>query len=235
MDETDSQALRRLQQEHRETLSRLKKVEEENESLLKLNELFREELGQKTLALQKSADAYSQLKKQYEELLTRVTELHFEKEKSSPVTPKSSPDLRAQLQILTKRKEEYKSLAVEMKSRISELENERKRTKNTIERFQDIVRPYAVGETILDIANALVTRLETSVTRDKYTKLKKKYQCVLRRCSQLSQHVQEDEETLKKGIAQRAVWSIEDEFEKFERFVSRYEQKSRKLMLQEAP
>ena len=231
----ESPAFYRLEQEHAETLKRLKKVEDENESLLKLNELFREELGQKTLALQKSADAYSQLKKQYEELLTRVTELQFEKRplREGARSPEVASGLRSQVQALMKRKGEYKELVVEMKERILELEEEKKRTRRSIDRFLEIAGPYATGDGVVEVGRGLVAVIENSVAREKYDALKRKYRAAMRKCEQMSRLVQGNQEMIEKEIAsnqaRQRVGSIEDELAKFQRFVLRYEEKSRRL------
>ena len=237
----ESPAFYRLEQEHAETLKRLKKVEDENESLLKLNELFREELGQKTLALQKSADAYSQLKKQYEELLTRVTELQFEKRppREGVGSPEVASGLRSQVQALRKRKSEYKELVVEMKERILELEEEKKRTRRSIDRFLEIAGPYATGDGVVEVGRGLVAVIENSVAREKYDALKRKYRAAMRKCEQMSRLVQGNQEMIEKGIAsnqaRQRVVSIEDELAKFQRFVLRYEEKSRRLHAHERP
>ena len=67
-----------LRSQFNNAIARIRKLEEENLTLSHMNDMYQEELSQKTEALQKSTHDYATLKTQYEELLMRVTELHIE-------------------------------------------------------------------------------------------------------------------------------------------------------------
>ncbi|EAY23693.1 hypothetical protein TVAG_120310 [Trichomonas vaginalis G3] len=62
---------------------KMKVIKAENENYLKINELLQGELNQKSAALEASSRSFQALKLQYEELLQRLTEIHFSSFSSS--------------------------------------------------------------------------------------------------------------------------------------------------------
>lgn len=137
-----------LRSQFNNAIARIRKLEEENLTLSHMNDMYQEELSQKTEALQKSTHDYATLKTQYEELLTRVTELHIENQSfhsSSQSSQASTPisqnqqtsnftekierdenlilNLREKIEKLKQKKNDYKSQLKESKFRILKLEN----------------------------------------------------------------------------------------------------------------
>ena len=83
-----------LRSQFNNAITRIHKLEEENLTLAHMNDMYQEEISQKTEALQKSTHDYATLKTQYEELLMRVTELHIENQSihsSSQSSQSSTP------------------------------------------------------------------------------------------------------------------------------------------------
>ena len=135
-----------------ETLSQLKKLQEENLTLRQENEMFQEEIQQKTDALLKSTKDYSTLKSQYEELLLRVTELHIENQsKQTPfITPTQSPqsdnsdlvvDLQNKLKEAKRKKDSYHIKMNEYLATIRNLEKEITHLKNSKKKQQALPQP----------------------------------------------------------------------------------------------
>lgn len=143
-----------LRSQFNNAIARIRKLEEENLTLSHMNDMYQEELSQKTEALQKSTHDYATLKAQYEELLTRVTELHIENQSihsSSQSSQASTPisqnqltpnfterverdedlilSLREKIEKLTKKKINYKMQLNDSRLRISQLENTVKQIK----------------------------------------------------------------------------------------------------------
>ena len=144
-----------LRSQFNNAIARIRKLEEENLTLSHMNDMYQEELSQKTEALQKSTHDYATLKAQYEELLTRVTELHIENQSihsSSQSSQTSTPlsqnqltpnfaerverdedlilSLREKIEKLTKKKINYKMQLNDSRLRISQLENTVKQIKS---------------------------------------------------------------------------------------------------------
>jgi chromosome segregation ATPase len=124
-------SLRELEAKYSAALQRIQALEQAQRSTLELNEMFKEELQQKTEAIEKSSTAYSALKTQYEELLMRVTELHRENQlNQSPLaSPASSPpdtglvdSLREQIRAILVRSSEYKNEVLRLRARVDALE-----------------------------------------------------------------------------------------------------------------
>ncbi|KAK8846092.1 hypothetical protein M9Y10_020094 [Tritrichomonas musculus] len=143
-----------LRSQFNNAITRIHKLEEENLTLAHMNDMYQEEISQKTEALQKSTHDYATLKTQYEELLMRVTELHIENQSihsSSQSSQSSTPspqlnsalierrerdedlilNLREKIEKLSKKKFEYKRQLNDSNFRISQLENTIKQLKTS--------------------------------------------------------------------------------------------------------
>ena len=113
-------------------IMRIRQLEKDNKALIEINEGYKNELQQKSIALQKSTSEYASLKRQYEELLQRVSQLRLENRiiqsaNSSPNNSNSSDSsdliasLRRQAHQISQRKEFYKSELSKCEATISNL------------------------------------------------------------------------------------------------------------------
>jgi chromosome segregation ATPase len=250
-------SLRELQAKYSAALQRIQTLEQEQRSTLELNEMFKEELQQKTQAIEKSSNAYSALKTQYEELLMRVTELHRENQlnQSPQASPGSPPpdtglvdSLREQIQAISVRKSEHKNEVLRLRARVDELErcvqNLRAQQGEDLrachQQFVGIVATSVTAATdlppseyILESAKELVFSVRNSIATDRYARLKARYRRALARCNEFAAQIEEDRKLLKVngtgrgGIARTS--QVEEELVRLQRFLARYQEKCRKL------
>jgi hypothetical protein len=213
-------------------VERVKQLEEENRGLLQTNELFQDELRQKTNALAKSARDYAVLKSQYEELLARVTEMHAaQRSQSSQPSPSLDDHLRGELQRTSLRKAEYKSQASVLKTQLDSAQRQlsalREREGNELStvcgQFEAIVSPFVTfdktlppGEALVAAARGLAYMIGHSVSRDRYDRLKARFLELTRKFKEV--------ELRRPGVS-----TVEEELHKMQRFLDRYERKCAQL------
>lgn len=219
--------------------SKVGKIEKENASLIALNEIFKEELQQKTLALQKSNHDYELLKSQYEELLMLITELHTENQKnqSPEQSPLSSPNeksgdnivnsLKKQIDQITERKNEYKKHNKMLNQKISNLEkklassptsetmrNWNQAYDNILEIVSPIVQIDPNGmkpwEYLVYSAKKLVEKSQHSEDHMKYLKMREKLKKVLGRCKKMTNDVENNNRIIDQMVQKNIPLSSEE-------------------------
>ena len=132
-------------------LKKIHKLEEENISLNQFNEIYKEEIKQKSEALQKATNEYSTLRTQYEELLLRVTELHIENQtitsNQSPATSQKisqsdQNNIKLQVEEIKKSRDEYKNKYQSLLSKNETQKQAQEIWNSTFYTFQQMVSPY---------------------------------------------------------------------------------------------
>lgn len=265
-----------------DAMAKIRKLEEENFTLKHMNEVFQDQINQKTEALQKSVQDYESLTIQYEELLKRVTNLYLENQSyhsSSQTSRSSTPipqsplyqgnfderqdddmlsNLREQLDIEQKKKNEYKL-------RATQLENELKKAKkakneiwnSTFDTFVEMVSPYLNSASsnhitgfpqqafnadsnsysfLLEATHSLIKQIQLSNSNkyeQKYLKLKLKYQKLLDKCQSLAQQMAGNQAVFDQAIEEQKRMKqknqLDEELSQMYRYLKSYERRSNKM------
>lgn len=223
---SDNSAYQELMTQYRTMMARLNRVEQENISLLASNDLFKEELQQKTSALQKSTSDYSTLKKQYEELLMLITDLHEENQKfysplSSPMSqqPQNNGEqailkLKKQINQINRRKAEYKEQNQQLIQENDYLKQqldgtnqqimELKQWESAYQKFVEIASPILQNFSdstspwsyIIESTKQLIDNASHKIDNDKYKSVKSKYKRLLIRCKEMREQVEKNRNIL---------------------------------------
>jgi DNA repair exonuclease SbcCD ATPase subunit len=231
---------RDYREKYNTAVRRIQKLERAHASLLGLNDIFKQELEQKQNALQQSAAEYAKLKKEYEEILARLTEVCIENQNRPPPSPDPVlvDSLREQIQKLSVRKSGFKNQAVRLRQRVEQLESEvaslRHENSEWMSTYSVCLNLISAGRAgssppsvVADVIRQLSEANREMVTRERYARLESKYRNALETCEALAAKVRENGEILREGlIARRArngYSAVNHEMAKMQRYLSRYE------------
>jgi chromosome segregation ATPase len=247
MELDDLSTSRDYREKYNAALRRIQKLEQEHASLLELNDIFKQELEQKTTALKKSSSDYAALKKQYEELLNRVTELHLEHQlnQSTPSPDRAIVDsLRSQIQKLSIRKTNFKSQAARLRQRVESLETdlatlrlENSEWTRTYSVCLGFISPPRIDasppQIVADVVKRLAEANRVMVSRARYDRLQSKYRSALDNCDALASKIKANREAMAEGIKIQQMKNryslVNRELVKMQRYLSKYEEQCQHL------
>ena len=228
--------------------TRIRQLENENDSLIELNNSYKNEIHQKTILLNKSAKEYSKLKTQYDELqmkFKKLSKINDAKEETQ-IDPNDNDDviisLRKQVQQITQRKEYYKKELEKSEAALSNLNRELQKKINNKENnlilneLEQLINYYYQDdksnvqdkvEYIINGTKELIRNAEQNrKINDKYQKLKEKHKIMLSRFKTICETIHKTQNFIKIALQDQKRNEINSEIEKMINFVNHYEKKS---------